>query len=225
MAGGSSKSSSSAHIKSISPAGSLQSLPSSPLKVKTSVRKLTSESFSSDNDISRSLEIVYVQPEADPKEEMKAQYRASPSSPGLSEEKTEKRKASFTQLKRPVSQEPGVELLEKENLSESDLPSISSPDQYDMPKTKSADFTPYVSDFEPPTFKKLPSPTKILTPVVTSSPVHQQLAEETFSPIFEILSKTPLRSPEKKFEYVEGNTTTVGTCARLGSFMHDALFA
>jgi hypothetical protein len=191
------------------------------LQTKTSVKKLTSESFSSENDISRSLEIIYVQPEVDPKEEMKAQY-CTTYSPPLSEDKIEKRKASFTQLKRPVAYEPGAETLEKENLSESDIPSNSSPDQFDMPKTKSADFTPYISDFEPPTFKKLPSPTKILTPAVTSSPFRQQLAEEKFSPVFEILSKTPLRSPEKKFEYVEGNTTTVGTCARLGSFMHDA---
>jgi len=193
----------------MSPSGSLQSLPASPLKAKTSVRKLTSESFSSENDISRSLEIVYVQPEIDPKEELKAQYSAAfSSSPSV--EKMEKRKASFTQLKRPASHEPCLESLEKGNLSESDILSFSSPD--DMPKTKSADFTPYLSNIEPPTFKKLPSPTKILTPVVTSSPVHKQLTEDDFSPVFEIHSKTPLRSPEKKFEYVEGNTTTVGTC-------------
>ena len=197
------------NLKSISPGGSLQSLPSSPLKGKISVKKLTSESFSSENDISRSLEIVYVQPENDPKEQLKAQYRTV--SPVPTMEKVEKRKASFTQLKRPSSQEPGLEFMEKENLS--DVPLTSSVDHYDMPKAISADFTPYISDIDPLTFKKPPSPTKILTPVITSSPVHQQLAEDKFSPVFEIHSKTPLRSPEKKFEYVEGKKiTTVGTC-------------
>ena len=38
-------------------------------------------------------------------------------------------------------------------------------------------------------------------------------SEKKISPVFEIHSKTPLRSPEKKFEYVEGKKiTTVGTC-------------
>ena len=88
-------------VKSISLSGSVHSLPASPIKkISTSVRKLTSESFSSEHDISKSLEIVYVEPDIDPKEELTAHYRtASPSS----EKKFEKRKPSYTQLKRPVS--------------------------------------------------------------------------------------------------------------------------
>ena len=89
--------------KSLSPTGSVHSLPASPLrKISASVRKMTSESFSSDHDISKSLEIVYVEPDVDPKEEFSAQYRnSSPSS----DKKFEKRKPSYTQLKRPVSHE------------------------------------------------------------------------------------------------------------------------
>jgi hypothetical protein len=195
--------SSPSYIKSMSPNGSLQSVPSSPLKVSGSIKKyFTSESFSSGNDISQSLDIVYMQPEVDPKEQLKAQY-STVSMGSVQEKIMDRRKASFTQLKRPSLQEPDLELDKKDQETKQ---FDSSGLQYDMPKAKSADFLPYISNFDPPTSKKLPSPTKIINPVIMSSSACQQSKEETFSPVFEIHSKTPLRSPEKKFEYLEGKS-------------------
>ena len=204
-------------VKSLSPTDSVQSLPSSPMKAvrSVSVRKLTSESFSSENDISRSLEIVYVEPELDPKETFSAQYRTN--SPLYTENtKFEKRKASFTQLKRPPSNELRSDSPEKENMSESDIPSSASPDFFEFPKVTSAEFTPYVSDVEPLMNKKLTSPTKIIAPYTSSSPVQHVVSNEILSPILDIQSQTPLRSPEKKFEYVQGNPL-LALAHRLGS--------
>ena len=193
-------------VKTLSPTDSVQSLPSSPRKTvrSVSVKKLTSESFSSENDISRSLEIVYVEPEFDPKETFTAQYRTySPLNTDNS--KFEKRKPSFTQLKRPTSYDLRSDSPDKGNLSESDIPSSASPDIFEISKATSAEFTPYVSDIEPVLNKKLTSPTKIIAPYTSSPPVQHVVSNETISPILEILSQTPLRSPEKKFEYVQGN--------------------
>ena len=193
-------------VKSLSPTDSVQSLPSSPRKTvrSVSVKKLTSESFSSENDISRSLEIVYVEPEFDPKETFTAQYRTH-SPLNTDNSKFEKRKPSFTQLKRPTSHDLRSDSPDKGNLSESDIPSSASPDIFEISKATSAEFTPYVSDIEPVLNKKLTSPTKIIAPYTSSPPVQHVVSNETISPILEILSQTPLRSPEKKFEYVQGN--------------------
>merc|ERR1719239_1679281 len=186
-------------LKAMSPSGSIQSLPSSPVKGarSSSVRKLTSESFSSENDISRSLEIVYVQPESSPIEQLTAAYRTA--SPSLGR-KFEKRKPSFTQLRRPPSNELRSDSPDK--YSESDIPSSASPDYYEMSQTKSADFTPFVSDIEPLKQKNALSPTKIIAP--SKSCPTEQVSSEILSPILDIKSQTPLRSPEKKFEYVQG---------------------
>ena len=204
-------------VKSLSPTDSVQSLPSSPRKTvrSVSVKKLTSESFSSENDISRSLEIVYVEPEFDPKETFTAQYRThSPLNNDNS--KFEKRKPSFTQLKRPTSHDLRSDSPDKGNLSESDIPSSASPDFFEISKATSAEFTPYVSDIEPVLNKKLTSPTKIIAPYTSSPPVQHVVSNETISPILDILSQTPLRSPEKKFEYVQGNPP-LALAHRLGS--------
>ncbi|XP_023322574.1 uncharacterized protein LOC111696970 isoform X12 [Eurytemora carolleeae] len=197
-------------VKSLSPTDSVQSLPSSPRKTvrSVSVKKLTSESFSSENDISRSLEIVYVEPEFDPKETFTAQYRTH-SPLNTDNSKFEKRKPSFTQLKRPTSYDLRSDSPDKGNLSESDIPSSASPDIFEISKATSAEFTPYVSDIEPVLNKKLTSPTKIIAPYTSSPPVQHVVSNETISPILEILSQTPLRSPEKKFEYVQGLKETL----------------
>jgi len=188
-------------VKSMSPTNSIQSLPSSPLKVgrSCSVRKLTSESFSSENDISRSLEIVYVEPEVSQLEQMSAQYRTSSPNTG---KKFEKRKPSYTQLRRPTSNELRSDSPDKGDFSESDIPSSSSPEVYEMPKAKSVDFTPYMTDIKPLESKKSLSPTKIATP--SNYILEQQISSEILSPILDVQSHTPVRSPEKKFEYVQG---------------------
>ncbi len=193
--------------------GSNFSLPGSPVKAGSSksVRKLTSESFSSENDISKSLEIIYVEPEVDQKE-LVAHYRMS--SPGVDQVKEfQKRKPSYTQLKRPLSTDPVSSTTrsdspDKGSQSESDLPitsSSSEPYEMAMAIATSGDFTPYVSDVEPLLAKTLPSPTKIIR---ASSPSEEpQIIEEILSPILSVHSSTPARSPEKKFEYVEGKDT------------------
>merc|ERR1712226_948430 len=79
---------------------SIQSLPSSPSR-KPSVKQrsiVTSELFSSDEDKSRSLELIYSEPEDDQKQKLSHIYRTA--SPANDNEKLEKRKASFTQVKR-----------------------------------------------------------------------------------------------------------------------------
>ena len=64
--------------------------------------------------------------------------------------------------------------------------------------------------------KKLTSPTKIIAPYTSSSPVQHVVSNEILSPILDIHSQTPLRSPEKKFEYVQGNPL-LALAHRLGS--------
>merc|ERR1719192_565489 len=79
---------------------SVQSLPSSPSR-KPSVKQrtiVTSELFSSDDDRSRSLELIYSEPEDDQKQKLSQLYRTA--SLANDHEKLEKRKASFTQVKR-----------------------------------------------------------------------------------------------------------------------------
>jgi hypothetical protein len=185
------------------------------------VRKLTSESFSSENDISKSLEIIYVEPEVN-QTEMIAHYRMS--SPGVDQVKEfQKRKPSYTQLKRPLSTDPANltsrsnSPTDKGSLSESDMPiTSSSSEPYEMATTTQQggnDFTPYVSDIEPLLCKTVTSPTKIIR---TSSPMEEpQFTEEILSPILSINSSTPVRSPEKKFEYVEGKERHTQALAHL----------
>ena len=119
----------------------------------------------------------------------------------------QKRKPSYTQLKRPLSTDPAnrSDSPDKGSQSESDLPvTSSSSETYEMATAKaiSSDFTPYVSDIKPVLTKAEPSPTKIIR--ATSPPDQAQISEDILSPILSIHSSTPVRSPEKKFEYVEG---------------------
>jgi hypothetical protein len=197
-------------LKSTSPDISTQSLPSSPKRLVHSnsngVKKITSELFSSATDLSRSLEIVYKEPEEDPKRKLSSQYRTE--SPNNSAEnvnkKLEKRKASFTQLRKYSDYETSI------YKSQQSCPGGFS-DNIET-ESNSADFTPYVTVIHPP-HKKPPSPTKVSLPKSPSSPNHQQVSEEKISPILEVKCKTPERSPQRKFQYVKGNERQImGTC-------------
>merc|ERR1719419_853518 len=82
---------------------SVQSLPTSPQRKHSGKQRtvVTSELFSSDEDKSRSLELIYSEPEDDQKQKLSSIYRmASP--PAKDNGRLEKRKASFTQVKRVV---------------------------------------------------------------------------------------------------------------------------
>merc|ERR1711936_371427 len=99
---------------------SVQSLPSSPSR-KPSVKQrtiVTSELFSSDDDRSRSLELIYSEPDDDQKQKLSQIYRTA--SPANENEKLEKRKASFTQVKRVDRQ-----LSDNELISGSSSPDLS----------------------------------------------------------------------------------------------------
>merc|ERR1719180_186169 len=100
---------------------SIQSLPSSPSR-KPSVKQrtiVTSELFSSDEDRSRSLELIYSEPEDDQKQKLSHIYRTA--SPIANDhERLEKRKASFTQVKRVDRQ-----LSDNELISGSSSPDLS----------------------------------------------------------------------------------------------------
>jgi len=108
------------HIMSTTTSQTFQSLPSSPHK-KSSVKQktiVTSELFSSDEDKSRSLELVYSEPEDDQKHILSTIYRSA--SPAKEVQKLEKRKASFTQVKRIDRQ-----LSDNELISGSSSPDLS----------------------------------------------------------------------------------------------------
>ena len=74
--------------------------------------------FSSDDDRSRSLELIYSEPEDDQKQKLSQIYRTA--SPAHDHEKLEKRKASFTQVKRVDRQ-----LSDNELISGSSSPDLS----------------------------------------------------------------------------------------------------
>merc|ERR1719447_1856201 len=108
------------HLVANQPSHSIQSLPSSPSR-KPSVKQrtiVTSELFSSDEDRSRSLELIYSEPEDDQKQKLSYIYRTA--SPANDHEKLEKRKASFTQVKRVDRQ-----LSDNELISGSSSPDMS----------------------------------------------------------------------------------------------------
>merc|ERR1712181_205563 len=74
--------------------------------------------FSSDEDRSRSLELIHGEPEDDQKQKLSHIYRTA--SPANDHEKLEKRKASFTQVKRVDRQ-----LSDNELISGSSSPDLS----------------------------------------------------------------------------------------------------
>merc|ERR1712200_371568 len=73
---------------------------------------------------------------------------------------------------------------------------------------QSADFTPYITQVLPLKSKKSLSPTKVVSSKHTYF-IQQQTSEDILSPILDILSQRPVRSPEKKFEYVQGLKETL----------------
>merc|ERR1712223_1273912 len=108
-----------------------QSLPSSPRHlrrtVSNGVKKLTSEIFSTDNDLSRSLEIVYTEPSNDEKRKLSERYRHTSSSSGASngsvnndQNKIEKRKASVTQIRKTPDELATEDIAEDATGQESD---------------------------------------------------------------------------------------------------------
>ena len=133
--------------------------------------------FSTDSDISRSLEIVYKEPESDTRRKLSERYRHSSSSnsdEGESPaEKLEKKKPSVTMLKNVTS----------------DKSSESSEDVYELKRT--GEVSPNSSgSISPPSGKKTPSPTKIRQPVCSAS-LKEQVSEEIISPVLDVQVQTP----------------------------------
>ena len=170
-----------------------QSLPSSPKK-KNSVKNIvTSELFSSDKDISRSLELVYTEPHEDPKEKLSSIYKSvAPLKHNVVE-----RKPSFTKIKRPSI--------------EYDIPSGSSSPEWRVVEGKSIDFSPCNSSHEY-SFQKMS------IPISSSSSPECQISKDICSKdppciqLFDPKSQSSVRSPERKFQYVQGNRGITGTC-------------
>merc|ERR1712142_965895 len=162
-----------------------QSLPSSPKKKNSVKRVITSELFSSDKDISRSLELVYTEPNDDPKEKLSTIYKSvAPLKQNLVE-----RKPSFTKIKRPSI--------------EYDIHSGSSSPEWRIIDGKSVDFSPcYSSNEYSFQTKSISIPQKsshecqISTDICPKDPPCVQL----FNP----QSQSSVRSPERKFQYVQG---------------------
>merc|ERR1712013_252875 len=162
-----------------------QSLPSSPKK-KNSVKNIvTSELFSSDKDISRSLELVYTEPHEDPKEKLSSIYKSvAPLKHNVVE-----RKPSFAKIKRPSI--------------EYDIPSGSSSPEWRVVEGKSLDFSPCNSSHEY-SFQKMS------IPISSSSSPECQISKDICSKdppcvqLFDPKSQSSVRSPERKFQYVQG---------------------
>merc|ERR550519_481092 len=176
-----------------------QSLPSSPKK-KNSVKKvITSELFSSDKDITRSLELVYTEPNEDPKEKLSSIYK----SVCLNKEKEnlDRRKPSFTQLKRPSIDT---------QLSQYEILSNSSSPEWRLSEGKSVDFSPCNLKNEFSLQTKSSSLTETI-PLSPTSPQKCQISQDICSKnppcckLFEPKSPSSVCSPERKFQYVQGS--------------------
>ncbi len=161
---------------------SSHSLPSSPRRSKptgTTQIAVTSELFSTDSDLSRSLDIVYTEPEEDAIQKMSEKYRKTSSS-GSSDSSTtklKKRKPSVTQLGRRS---------QDDHSSSASPGSVSDHDQEEeIHVQRLQDKTP-----SPPTGKKSPSPTKICHPPCVSE-TQEQVSEEVISPVLEVSVQTP----------------------------------
>jgi len=169
-----------------------QSLPSSPKKKESVKKVITSELFSSDKDISRSLELVYTEPNDDPKEKLSSIYKSvAPIKGNLVE-----RKPSFTKIKRPS--------LEYEVMSGSPSP------EWRMAEGKSVVFSPCDSN------KDYSFQTKTIQ-ISPTSPQECQISKDICSSdppcyqLFDPKSQSSVRSPERKFQYVQGNGGIMGT--------------
>ena len=183
---------------------SVQSLPASPRRARKAKKMvMTSEHFSTDSDLSRSLEIVYNQPEEDARRKLSERFSHSSgdsdSGGGSREDKLAKRKASVTQLGS-----------RKASTSE------SAADQYELqhkrPKEEGA--APRSS---PPSGKKTPSPTKIVHPV-TAGLIREQVSEDHLSPVLDVNVLTPeeLDTSKYRIELVKAAAEGDGAAGKLG---------
>merc|ERR1712223_1619579 len=182
-----------------------QSLPSSPRHlrrtVSNGVKKLTSEIFSTDNDLSRSLEIVYTEPSNDEKRKLSERYRHTSSSSGApngsvnnDQNKIEKRKASVTQIRKTPDELATEDIAEDATCQESDDVAKSA-----EPTTTTSDGEmklhhspePVETKTTPIKEKKTASPTKILTPAPASGAIQEKTCSEEFSPMLQVECKTP----------------------------------
>ena len=229
-----------AQLKMSSGEISPHSLPSSPrrstLRRTTSngVKKLvTSEIFSTDNDLSRSLEIVYSEPTNDERRKLSERYRhASSCSSGASNGsvnnadqqqqqtgssskqtgssgKVEKRKASFTPIRKTSDETTDYVMEPNEESNVSPISdgriTASSTSESEMKlqhvtteETGSKQLTGNSSSFEIEIKeKKTASPTKILAPTQATHPRHEDLQSqetiEVISPMLEVECTTPER--------------------------------
>jgi hypothetical protein len=205
---------------------SAHSLPSSPRRLRRAhsngVKKLTSELFSTESDISRSLEIVYVEPGENSRRKLSERYRHSSSSGNsdgsITHEvvghgssgsacKLEKRKPSVTQLRKTSEESKqlsgqtssiGTTENESDHIESS---KGTSSEPYDLQhKTETITGESYATKSpisSPPASssdKKIPSPTKIKPPLQSTASLKEQISEEIISPVLEVESHTPEKS-------------------------------
>eukprot|EP00092_Neocalanus_flemingeri_P079432 GFUD01098953.1.p1 GENE.GFUD01098953.1~~GFUD01098953.1.p1 ORF type:complete len:2477 (-),score=634.93 GFUD01098953.1:598-7686(-) len=179
-------------LKSNSPVLSFQSLPSSPRKQVSVKKVITSELFSSDKDISRSLELIYTEPNED------QIYKTGISNKEI--KSLEKRKPSFTQLKRPSTDA---------QINQYEILSMSPSPEWGLSERKSVDFTPCDLSNEYSFQTKSSSNTQSIQ-ISPSSPQECQISKDICSKdppcckLFDPKSQTSVRSPERKFQYVQG---------------------
>ena len=200
---------------------SAHSLPSSPRRIQRAhsggVKKLTSESFSTESDICKSLELVYVEPGEDSRRKLSERYRHSSSSGNSdgsmthetagqersgSVSKLEKRKPSVTQIRKSsevsaessghsslVTTEPEQEQIERSKTSSSEPYDLQHKTETtaDSYNTKSPTSSPPPSSSD----KKIPSPTKIRPPIQSTASLKEQISEEILSPSLEVECHTP----------------------------------
>ena len=208
--------------------GAGHSLPSSPRRLRRKhsdgVKKLTSELFSSEADISRSLEIVYVEPGEDSRRKLSDRYRHSSSSgnsdgsithdtPGnespASVCKLEKRKPSVTRIRKSseVSKESSgpsslVTTTTTENESEDIETSrkTSSSEQYDLQhKTETVTYDSYITksttSSPPPSSREKKAP----SPTKIKPPIQSaaSLKEQKSEEIISPVLEVESHTPEK----------------------------
>ena len=184
-----------------------QSMPSSPRHlrrtVSNGVKKLTSEIFSTDRDLSTSLEIVYSEPsKVDERRKLSERYRHTSSSSGASngsvnndQHKIEKRKASVTQIRKTPDELATGELQdsapsgqESDDIARSAEPTCSTSDGemklYHNPEPNETKSSPIKE-------KKTASPTKIQAPAPASGAIKKKTCSEEFSPMLQVECKTP----------------------------------
>jgi hypothetical protein len=205
--------------------GSAHSLPSSPRKLQrthsSGVKKLTSELFSTESDICRSLELVYVEPGENSRRKLSERYRHSSSSGNsdgsiahevagqespASAGKLEKRKPSVTRIRKSsdVSKEssgPSSLVTTDPEQDQIERSKTSSSEPYDLQhktETMTGDscITKSPTSSPPPSSsdKKVPSPTKIRPPFQSTASLKEQISEEIISPVLEVECHTPVKS-------------------------------